>query len=73
MILVHILILSRKTGNHPDMTDKLLTGTFSIKTNKAENPYGISNNVDPDKPPHLSVVTDLGLHTFAYTSFIGYY
>ena len=27
-----VLVQARKTGNHPGMTEKLLTGTLSIKT-----------------------------------------
>ena len=30
-----VLVQTRKTGYHPDMTEKLLTGTISINTNKA--------------------------------------
>ena len=33
-ILCLVLVQPRKTGKRPDMTDKLLTGTLNIKTNK---------------------------------------
>ena len=29
-----VLVQPRKTGKYPDMTEKLLTGMFSINTNK---------------------------------------
>ena len=31
---IHCYLLPSKTGNRPDMTEKLLTGTYRINTNK---------------------------------------